>query len=426
MGPGIKLSFGSLSSYMLSENFFPILVFAGLIELCVGIRYYSFSFTEKFSFLTHDQITGSFSLIGYHSFSDLTSSISAASTANPWQSSDAIYTPVTMVLLKLVGLRQLHSFLILFLLLMTASALSPIIASIEKLKASSWFIVIGLFSPALIAIFDRGNLIGFLPLLLFWFYLNLNNGKTITSSIFLSLAVSLKIYPILFVLFLLVFKKYKVAGLTFVMTAVTNYIAAFFFASPMSILKQLYKNLFTFNGGFHSYSLTNVGAGNELLGLLKCLGFGSSATYSWVSNNLSGLGIVVLVLSIAAAKSVHEKFWIFFALYCIELVPASSYIYSECWVFVAIPIMLTLGKERASASSDNQKNLLTDETENYICESSFKILITLNISLFYLNFSGVNVIPVASFALFVSLCVYLIIKNLFKLSLREKKMVINL
>ena len=426
MRPGIKVSFSTLGSYMFSEKFLAIFVFAGLIELCVAIRYYPFSFTEKFSFLVHDQITGSFNLIGEHSFSDLTSSITAASTANPWQSYGVIYTPVVMLLLKIVGLGAFHGLLILFLLFITASALFPIVASIEKLKASSLFIVIGLFSPALISIFDRGNLIGFLPLLLFCFYVNLNNGKTITSSFFLSLAVSLKIYTIFFVLFLLVFKKYKVAGLTLLITASINYIAAFFFGSPISILKELYKNLLAFNGGFHGYSIAETGAGNELLGLLKCLGFGSNTTYSWVSSNLSVLGIVVLVLSIAAAKSVHENYWIFFALYCIELVPASSYIYSECWVFVAIPIMLTLGKERAAVNTDNQENLVINETKNYTIENSFKVIITLNISLFYLIFSGVNVVLVASFTFFVSCCVYLIIKKFFMLSLMEKKMVINL
>ena len=124
--------------------------------------------------------------------------------------------------------------------------------------------------------------------------------------------------------------------------------------------------------------------------------------------------------------NLEPLYWIFFALYCIELVPASSYIYSECWVFVAIPIMLTLGKERAAVNTDNQENLVINETKNYTIENSFKVIITLNISLFYLIFSGVNVVLVASFTFFVSCCVYLIIKKFFMLSLMEKKMVINL
>ena len=132
MRPGIKVSFSTLGSYMFSEKFLAIFVFAGLIELCVAIRYYPFSFTEKFSFLVHDQITGSFNLIGEHSFSDLTSSITAASTANPWQSYGVIYTPVVMLLLKIVGLGAFHGLLILFLLFITASALFPIVAPAQQ------------------------------------------------------------------------------------------------------------------------------------------------------------------------------------------------------------------------------------------------------------------------------------------------------
>lgn len=126
------------------------------------------------------------------------------------------------------------------------------------------------FTYPVFFLFDRGNylMISFVFVCLFAYYYVLNPTKSLY---FLSAAIAMKIYPVMFILLFLVERKYKNIWKVAAITACLSIIPMLLFRGDfVSNVVSFIKNLFFFSGGYVN-ELSNVSWNLSLLGAIKIL-----------------------------------------------------------------------------------------------------------------------------------------------------------
>jgi hypothetical protein len=151
--------------------------------------------------------------IGVHTFGDYLLPHKWAITPNPWNNSVIpanTYPPVSILIFKMFTFFSYKIGLVLFLTSMVIFIVSPIVFEIwksKKIENTLWLLPLAL-SIGMITTIDRGNVIGFL-VLLYYFFLKFQDTKYENlACMSLALMISIKIFPIVLPTHLLSKKKY--------------------------------------------------------------------------------------------------------------------------------------------------------------------------------------------------------------------------
>lgn len=200
------------------------------------------------------------------------------------------------------------------------------------------------FSLPVLFLIDRGNYLIFSFMFLYMFITFYHNPKFKNLSlIFLALAISLKIYPIVFLLLLLSDRRYKDILKVLFFTTILSVIPLLFFKGGfVENLIACFNNIVTFSGGYV----------NPLLELIYTISFQALFKiptmlfsnglliydFSFYSNLILLFGWLLIAFFVFFEKSFFKKVLII-TIASIFLIPI-SYIYNLIYLF--IPIMLFL------------------------------------------------------------------------------------
>ena len=216
--------------------------------------------------------------------------------------------------------------------------------------------------PVLFAI-NRGNFELWVFVLLYLFSYYLNQKRFIRSAIFLSLAISLKIFPAVFLIVMLSCKKFKAAIYACLFTLCTTLISLAVFASRsshnVSKLISQYVNTYTI-GYVKEYVVDNRGLdfGHSLYGLLKLRIFSFYKTtnitdvtlkkITTLLNSYTRIQISLLVILSAYILFIEKELWkkITLMVIAMNLLPFVSSDYKLINFF--IPLYLFINKKEKS------------------------------------------------------------------------------
>jgi len=135
-------------------------------------------------------------------------------------------------------------------------------------------VIFSLLSYPLLFTVNRGNMEIFVFFLLYLFASYLSKKKFLTSAFFLSLAISMKLFPVVFLVVFLSFKKFRVFFFACLSTLLINLISyvTIFFQSSNIIKKMMSEYFASYTGSYmKAYAIDNRGLdfGHSLYGLLK-------------------------------------------------------------------------------------------------------------------------------------------------------------
>jgi len=193
--------------------------------------------------------------VGVHTFGDYLLPHKWAIAPNPWNNSIIpanTYPPVSILIFKVFTFLSYKIGLVLFLTSMAIFIVSPIVFEIwksRKIENTLWLLPLAL-SIGMITTIDRGNVIGFL-VLLYYFFLKFQDTKYENlACISLALMISIKIFPIVLLVLLLSKKKYL------------SIIKTFFYTISFSVVASIpWKEYFYLNWEIYFNRILNYAEG---------------------------------------------------------------------------------------------------------------------------------------------------------------------
>lgn len=320
-----------------------------VFQIWVEAFYLGRDFSSKIGWKAADGTDGiSGAHVGVHYFSDYSQMIHASEKSNPWETPN-VYPPFSVLIFKFFSMFNSNLGLSTWLFLSALLMVAPLyLARRSGLNPAQFILtaVIMVLSSPYLATLDRGNQIAVIPILILLFYLTHNTKKSKTAGIFLAFAISIKIYPVILLLYLLRTRDWRTAFWTIIFTIIITSTSLIFFVYPENnsldsfkwlgshsqIAKEAQPMLFSLVGILHNvivyFQDQTSETGNEFL---------------QYSNLISGL-LVLLVFSISRNRYGIYSFLPF--LYCLQLVPLQSYTYSRVWVFAALPLVIMAGPSK--------------------------------------------------------------------------------
>jgi hypothetical protein len=376
-----------------------VLAVIGLSQAWILTFYYKENFNEWLSWRSNDYSGDHFS-IGQHFFSDylhLNLDTRDGSVDYPL----ATYPPFANLVFRVFAYFPYKLSLLLWLVCLAIAMLLPLYYAIHKIESRNKFqsiLIFGFLSAPFIAVMDRGNSIGFIIPLIFFFYIASERNKKILAGFFLGLAISLKIYPILLIPIIILKKKFIESLSAILFTIALNVFAALVWSDKSLIETFLhqYESLRANN------AILETGHGLNFSGVQLLVNYFSKVNLKvaeWIYNNILGVSLVLLVLLLIGSILSSHQTWFLYGLYSFQLIPSVSWSYTRIWGIIGIAV-LTL-------SSKNFEIKGIWKGERLI----WWIILILNQSILtVLNFWPINILPSFSFLL----CYLLIFYNLNK------------
>jgi len=389
-----------------------LLVVFFFIHFLVLSWYFEVDYAPRISWISKDGEYSDIYSFGNHFFSDY---------LQIWLLSDQdirngfnIYPPFAIACIKFFTLFPYKLGLILYLVLLSIGVLLPLILALrESTFAESLQILVlfGVFSVPLISVLDRGNLIGVLPIL-FYLILTQINSKDIFGGVLLGIASAIKIYPLIYLIFLPKRKRFRISAVTISSALLFNFATSFFWESPFKLVKTLSAAQRDFMHLNPSGDPMNFSGASIILNLNNLMNPGNRVYSEFISNNASLIGLTLLIILALAANFSRIKNPIlrpFFGLYALQLIPTISYTYTRWWGIVVIALLL------------NDKFMGTQRDKKF--ETFVWVVVISNMAL--LNpgvFKPIAILPSISFLGLIIFC-FLNIK--FDVSLRKKSAAFN-
>jgi hypothetical protein len=383
-------------------NFTGILAVIGLAQAWILTFYYQEKFNEWISWRSNDY-SGKYFSIGQHYFSDylhLNLDTRDGSVEYPL----ATYPPFANLIFRIFAYLPYKFSLALWLVCLVAAILLPLFYALYKIETEKKFqpiLIYGLLSAPFIAVIDRGNSIGLITSLVFFSYIACERNKQITAGLLLGLAISLKIYPILLLPFLILKKKYKESISSILFVIILNILAALIWShkSLIGTFVHQYKSLSAGNSIVKTGHGLNFSGGQILVNYFSKINVNA---VDWLYNNTLGVSLVLLVFLIIGSFLSSHHTWLLYGLYSFQLIPSVSWSYTRIWGIVGIAILIL------SSTNFEKKGIWKSERFMW-----WTILIFNQSILTVLNFWPINLLPSISFLL----CYSLIFYNLTKFSL---------
>jgi hypothetical protein len=376
-----------------------VLTVIGLSQAWILTFYYQENFNEWLSWRSNDYSGDHFS-VGQHYFSDylhLNLDTRDGSVDYPL----ATYPPFANLVFRVFAYFPYKFSLALWLVCLVLAMVLPLYYALQKIKSRNKFqsiLIFGVLSAPFIAVLDRGNSIGLIIPLVFFFYIASESQKKIVAGFFLALAISLKIYPILLIPIIILKKKF-IESLSAILFAITlNVFAALVWSNKSLIATFLhqYESLRANN------TIVETGHGLNFSGVQLLANYFSKVNLKvaeWISINILGVSLVLLVLLLVGSILSSHQTWFLYGLYSFQLIPSVSWSYTRIWGIIGIAILIL--------SSKNFEKKGIWKGERFI----WWIILILNQSILtILNFWPVNFLPSISFLL----CYLLVFYNLNK------------
>ena len=320
--------------------------------------------------------------IGIHCFGDYGLNQTATFTEQTYEGFLPTNTPVVNFLFAIFGATSYNIGMVLYLLAIAAGVVATIWIATkghDRVTRLSLIVFIGFFNIGVISALDRGNHVGVMVPILFWYLRSIQQSKWRSASLALSLVMSLKFWGFTLLIPLLVYKKWRAAATAVGITVAANHVALGFFpGSYASKIEATLQWLFNRDSvswlGVYSVSL------GALFTRLRCLIEGTSYC-DFVSEDLDASNSIpivrfLIVLSVLGAFSfvgvrLRNRPGIFLAASTLlpVLVLPESGSYNVALVVAGIAVLFV----QASDASSGRPVLLSDQT----VERRLAVLLTL-------------------------------------------------
>lgn len=162
---------------------------------------------SKFPLLTPEHA------FGFHYFGDYLFPHMWAFYQNPWlENSLVMYPPLALYIFKFFALFPYKVGIGIYLTSLAFALMAPIWHATKTyslhLRVAATFVLAAMAGPFIITL-DRGNLIGYLPLLYYLFGISILKRKWFLATIFASIAIALKYFPLVLLLAFVVTRKFR-------------------------------------------------------------------------------------------------------------------------------------------------------------------------------------------------------------------------
>ena len=394
-------------------------LFLGLCELFISWNYYSLDLVARFSWVSNDFFLGSPKVIGQHGFSDFTSMVLASHDSDPWaQRYQCAYPPLVMLLLKLITFFP-DNLMILWIILLAVIPLYPIMDFIRRNKELAYFLPFCIGSIPFIAMVDRGNLIGLLPLPLYFFYTQLQKNKVRNATLWLAFAIGIKFYAIIVLLFVLFQRKWRLAGYTFIITGLSNAISFLFWGNPFRLGIEFVRNVTHNSAALNTTPTVNrVDSTSSVLTILRFLHLEATVFYSWVVHHALVTSLFSFLILGLLSGLVISNYWFFCALISLQLFPNPGFSYCGCWILVAIPLMLEFEISKSRPLKVKSHELTTDrkiaDIRNFAFENIFWFYALFNGTFIFITYKESNILTTTSFVFLFSFAILSLLRKLNK------------
>jgi hypothetical protein len=185
----IAMLYGGFRAFYYEGDFLPA------ISYVTDERYFVELVTSSMDFSPQDV------LFGIHAFGDYLLPYSWATLDNPWSGTEPVnYPPSALVLFKALAFLPYQGSVLLYLGLSAIALMLPMLVASKGLRWSNrviLIVVLAIMTGPAIAVLDRGNTQGFIPLLLFGFAVSILRRRLGWATTFLVIAAAIKIYPLI-------------------------------------------------------------------------------------------------------------------------------------------------------------------------------------------------------------------------------------
>jgi hypothetical protein len=313
-----------------------------------------FYFNEEWlgvlSFISNDppgfvKIDPNIHAFGIHYFGDYLLSSEWSMSKNPWLEEYPVnYPPLAILFFRMFTVLEYTLGLIAFQLIMFISMIAPIWMSLQKRSQFIRLIctlIFGLGSAPIIIAIDRGNIVGFLGLLLYLFASSVFAQRWYLASVFVAIAVGIKLFPIVLFSIFLIYGKWRplLVGLSASLLTVLGALRLF----PGSYSDSL-AGFWTGFSAFRDVDPNLLYCGNQSLigGLLSLL---DRFEISWLANFVVGyplvFGLLFSSLTFLLMAMYRDQIWLVLvlALSLLTASPSLVYGYTMIWAVAALAII---------------------------------------------------------------------------------------
>lgn len=206
---------------------------------------------------------------------------------------------------------------------------------------------------------DRGNIEVFLFLSVWGFFYFYNKGKTYTGLIFLALAISIKLFPGVFLILLLKDRKYKNIVFTLLLVILSSVISMLTFdGSFMDNIKALLNTFADFNNIFNNwYWKVGLQHNVSLYGAIKVISFAIISLFGGTFDNsvflhalpwyTMGVFLIFILLCIHIVF-IEKSEWKNVTLLTIALLILPNVSFDYKLIYILVPLSFFLKQERQS------------------------------------------------------------------------------
>lgn len=321
-----------------------ILVALFILHFMALTWYFGIEYNPRISWISIDGNWSEEFRFGNHFFGDYYQVWQMASEKE-WNSIN-IYPPFATALFKIFSIFPYKLGLFLYLGLMGACILVPLLSATAGRKYSerlTLVLIFGVFSVPFISMIDRGNNMGLIIPLIYFAIMHArsNNYK---SGVLLGFASAIKIYPILLAFLLPTSNRIKLIVTTLTTALGLNFVAALIWGNPLEIVRKI----LTAQSNFSSLPATGdpmiFSSASFTLNISNYF-FGQGSTISnLILENQRPISLLTLLITVIGirltAKPENFVLVVFFGLYTLQLVPITSYTYTRWWSLLVIALLL--------------------------------------------------------------------------------------
>jgi hypothetical protein len=283
---------------------------------------------------------------GIHFFGDYLTPNRWVESNNPWIGREVVtYPPVAIEIFRVISIFPYKIGLVAYEALLMICLVAPIAIATRRLGLRAAIIstsLLGCMAGPTIAALDRGNIVGFLPILYFIFGYFIISGRERFASVAVILAVSIKYFPIVLLSIFISLKKIWLLMATLAWSLFLTLGVTFFYpGSFVQTLKGLFLGAQPFiDGDMARFSCFNTSYTAGLWTMLKFFGFESSA--NWITKNSLIFAIGMSAMATLLVVFCKLPLWsrLVVALSITTMITPTVYSYSMNWVIAALGIAL--------------------------------------------------------------------------------------
>ena len=331
----------SISSWL---NLSSILMLLGFIQIWILTFYYKVNMNEWIGWIANDGNVGKPFSFGVHYFGHYYA-MHRVAISHLLSFEGNSYPPLGVLpFYLLVGFPyRIGLFFWMFILML--SLCYPIYDVRRNRILDIWPVAVVLFAlltvPS-IATLDRANSVGILTLLIYLFYKKLITNRDNLASIWLGLAIGIKIYPAVLLPFLILKRKYKIAILSTLNAIIFNlaFLIIWERGDLIKSLKYIINRVIGVENLLENGHGLYLSASQIFVNLLNRMGLIETDLGKLAVENYRFIALICLAILLLGAWKAPSNYWILYALSAIQIIPTQSFSYYRFWSIIGIAIIL--------------------------------------------------------------------------------------